>query len=78
MPSLMEEPQHWRERAEQMIELADQASDAVAKETMLSIAAAYENLATRAAERLATITSHAAPAAPSSPATGAAAPGSSA
>ena len=69
MPSLMEEPQHWRDRAEQMIALADQASDPITKEMMLSVAAGYEKLAQRAAERLAA-TSRAAPPVPPIPAIG--------
>jgi DnaJ-domain-containing protein 1 len=52
MPYLRDEAQHWRERAEHMIGLADLANDQIAKETMLSIAAGYENLAARAEERL--------------------------
>jgi hypothetical protein len=51
--SLIQEPQHWRERADQMLALADKATDTVAKETMLSIAAGYEHLAQRAEQRLA-------------------------
>jgi hypothetical protein len=48
----MHAPRHWRERAEQMIALADGATDPVVWETMLSVAAGYEQLAQRAEERL--------------------------
>ena len=53
MSSTLQEPEHWRQRAEEMIVLADQASDPTAKQTMLSIAAGYERLAEKAALRLA-------------------------
>jgi hypothetical protein len=49
---LLNEPEHWRQRAEQMITMADGLTDPVAKETMLSVAAGYERLAQRADERL--------------------------
>ena len=52
MSRLLSEPEHWGQRAEQMIALADGATDPVAKETMLSIAAGYEKLAQRAEERV--------------------------
>jgi hypothetical protein len=42
---------HWTERAEEARVQAEQMDDPVAKRTMLSIAAGYEQLAARAEER---------------------------
>jgi hypothetical protein len=53
MPRLIDAPEHWRERAEEMITFADQTNDRLAKETLLDIAAGYELLARRAEQRLA-------------------------
>jgi hypothetical protein len=53
MSRLLDEPAHWRQRAEQMVAMAKTAPDAAAKETMLSMAAEYEKLAQRAEARLA-------------------------
>jgi len=39
MPRLLDEPDHWRDRAEEMIAMADGATDQAAKDTLLSIAA---------------------------------------
>src|SRR4051794_40465627 len=47
MTNLLDEPTHWRQRAEQMIAMAQGIADAAAKETMLNIAAGYEKLAQR-------------------------------
>jgi hypothetical protein len=46
------DPQHWRLRAEEMRTLAEDIKDMVARETMLQIAADYDKLAKRAAERV--------------------------
>jgi hypothetical protein len=51
--SLIDELQRWRDRAEEMLTMADEATDPVVKQTMLNIAAGYELLAQRAEERLA-------------------------
>ena len=53
MSSILDEPEHWRERAEEMLTRADQTNDPVAKEMMLNIASGYERLAERAEQRLA-------------------------
>lgn len=41
----LNDPAHWRERAEEARRLADEFSDPSAKRTLLDIAAAYERLA---------------------------------
>ena len=47
------DPKHWRDRAEQARILADELTDPDAKRRMLRIAADYEELAKRAERRLA-------------------------
>ena len=47
----VDDPNHWRGRAEEARTLADEMSDEVSKQMMLSIAADYERLAERAALR---------------------------
>jgi hypothetical protein len=49
--SFTNDPEHWRNRAEEARALADQMSDEASKQTMLRIAADYERLAERAALR---------------------------
>jgi hypothetical protein len=44
-------PEHWRSRAGDTRRLADQMTDAVAKQTLLAIAQSYEQLAALAEER---------------------------
>jgi hypothetical protein len=45
------DPEHWRGRAQEMRRLAEDIKDAETKEMMLRIARDYENLAVRAEER---------------------------
>jgi hypothetical protein len=52
MPFLLNNPAHWRLRAMETRLLADQLTDLVAKATILRIAEEYDQLATRAAQRL--------------------------
>ena len=49
--SFINDPEHWRARAEEMRRLAEDMKDAATKEMMLRIARDYENLAVRAEER---------------------------
>jgi hypothetical protein len=46
------DPKHWRERAEKARAHAEQMSDLEARQTMLEIAEDYEKLARRAEQRL--------------------------
>jgi hypothetical protein len=49
---LIAEPQHWRTRAVEALQHADQMSDPEAKRAMQDIAAGYERLAHEAEQRL--------------------------
>jgi hypothetical protein len=49
--SFINDPEHWRARAEEMRRLAEDMKDAATKEMMLRNARDYENLAVRAEER---------------------------
>ncbi|HEY7662730.1 MAG TPA: hypothetical protein VH934_06380 [Xanthobacteraceae bacterium] len=54
MPSsFVNDPKHWRDRAEETRALADQMSDETSRQMMLRIAADYEHLAERAEQRMA-------------------------
>ena len=46
--SVINDPQHWHERAAEMRKLAEDVNDSAAKETMLRIATDYDRLAERA------------------------------
>jgi hypothetical protein len=45
------DPAYWRQRADEARRLADQLTDAVAKDALQQIAASYEQLATFAEQR---------------------------
>jgi hypothetical protein len=49
--SFINDPKHWRDRAEQMRTLAEAMKDQISREMVLRIAQDYEKLAQRAAER---------------------------
>jgi hypothetical protein len=51
MPSFINDPKHWRERADEMRALARDAQDEAARQSMLGIAEEYERLARRAEKR---------------------------
>ena len=48
----LNDPEHWRQRAEESRVLAQQMSDETSKKMMLKIADDYEKLAARAVARL--------------------------
>jgi hypothetical protein len=50
--SSINDPKHWRDRAEQMRVLAGQMHDSESRRTMLTIVEEYEKLAARAEIRL--------------------------
>jgi hypothetical protein len=52
--ALIHDPEHWRSRAEEARNIADQMADTHARDTMLGIAAGYDRLAERAAARMRT------------------------
>jgi hypothetical protein len=49
--SHLNDPEHWRDRAEQVRALADQVSNQKTRDAILGIVADYELLADRAQER---------------------------
>jgi len=51
MPDILEDPDHWLQRASEARAIAGQLTDAKARLTMLGIARGYERLATRAEAR---------------------------
>jgi hypothetical protein len=48
--SIKHDPEHWRRRAEESRRIAERLDDPAAKQTMLEIAASYEQLAILAAK----------------------------
>jgi hypothetical protein len=46
--SHINDPEHWRQRAQEMRKLAEDIKDSAARQTMLRIAADYDRLAERA------------------------------
>ena len=51
LTSFINDPEHWRHRAEEIRTLADDMKDEISKQMMLRIAQDYERLAHRAEER---------------------------
>jgi len=49
--SFINDPEHWRQRAEEIRTLVDDMKDEISKRMMLRIAQDYERLAQRAEER---------------------------
>jgi hypothetical protein len=54
--SHINDPKHWRYRAEEAVAMAESLTDPEAKQLMLNVAADYEKLAKRAEERSAGVT----------------------
>jgi hypothetical protein len=52
MSSLLNDPAHWRRRAQETRSIADRLDDPIAKQTMLEVAEHYEQLAAIAETRL--------------------------
>jgi hypothetical protein len=50
-PALINDPAHWRQRAQEMRSIANRFDDPVAKQSMLEIAQYYEQLAAIAEQR---------------------------
>ncbi len=48
---MINDPEHWRDRAKEARALAEDMADPVSKEKMLDLAANYEHLAKRAEDR---------------------------
>jgi hypothetical protein len=48
LPFFVNDPKHWRERAEETRVLAEDLTDAVARRQMMEVADAYERMAARA------------------------------
>jgi hypothetical protein len=53
MKSLLDNPEHWRERAEEARAQAEQMQDADTRRIMLAVAESYEKMAHKAERRLA-------------------------
>jgi predicted Rossmann-fold nucleotide-binding protein len=53
VPSLHNDPEHWRKRAKEARALAEKMTDAVSKKAMMEVAEKYDEVAARAVERLA-------------------------
>lgn len=51
MPSLLDDAEHWRSRAEEARTMADRMKDLEVRRTMLEIATMYDGLAERAEQR---------------------------
>ncbi len=51
--SYVNDPAHWRRRAEETLTIAESMSDPVSRQILEDVARGYEQLATRAEERLA-------------------------
>ena len=49
--SLADDPAHWRKRADEIRQLAEKMTDPKERETLLKLAAEYEKLAQRSADR---------------------------
>jgi len=53
MPSLYDDPEHWRERAAGARAVAEKMADSEGRKAMIEIAEKYDRLAAQAVERLA-------------------------
>jgi hypothetical protein len=52
VPSLYNDPEHWRRRATEARAVAEKMTDAVGKKAMMEVAENYDRVAARAVERL--------------------------
>ena len=50
--SVLNDPEHWRQRAEEARAMAEAVGDSGARKTMMGVAAAYDEMAKKAEQRI--------------------------